>query len=233
MEKYRKLKNNNFVIVELWKIRLSVVILAFICLTGCNSNSVKDIDGNYYRTAKIGNQIWMAENLKTTKLSDGTSIPVVPDYDTWSKLNTPAMSWYNNDSTLKNINGGLYNWQVVDTRKLCPAGWHVPTYRDWFILRMYIKVPELAGGTLKETGTAHWRSPNKGATNSTGFTAIGSGMRSFNGSFNYNRISGLWWSSTLSGNNAYYSILNYKSTAITVEPGSKLNGFSIRCIKDQ
>jgi uncharacterized protein (TIGR02145 family) len=208
-------------------------ILAWIGLSGCNLDTVKDIDGNIYKTVKIGNQVWMAENFKVTRFNDGTPIPLIRNYDKWAGLSSPAMSWYNNDSVNKDIYGSLYNWHVVNSKKLCPAGWHVPTDHDWLTLRMYLMVPEMAGGNLKETGQTNWRSPNTKATNSTGFTARGSGMRSYNGSFNYIKISGYWWSATPSGNNAYYNILNYKSSAITVERGDKGNGFSVRCIKDQ
>jgi len=96
---------------------------------------VKDVDGNYYNVKKIGNQLWFKENLKTTKYNDGTNIPQVTLKANWNALSSGAYSWYNNDSvTYKsktNYIGALYNWYAVNTNKLCPVGWHVPTDEDW------------------------------------------------------------------------------------------------------
>jgi Fibrobacter succinogenes major domain (Fib_succ_major) len=96
----------------------------FFCieLTGCKTNSVKDIDGNVYKAVTIGTQVWMAGNLKTTKYNDGTAIPLVKEDKTWETLNTPAYCWYKNDAVInKNIYGALYNWYTVNTNKLCPS----------------------------------------------------------------------------------------------------------------
>jgi uncharacterized protein (TIGR02145 family) len=131
-----------------------------------------DIDGNYYTTVKIGTQVWIAENLRTTKYSNGTPIPYIEDNKTWSGLTlgvvkTGAYCWYNNDSAkYKNIYGALYNWYaIIDSNGLCPDDWHVPTDGEWAILENYLGGNSVAGGKMKETGLEHWISPNKDATN--------------------------------------------------------------------
>jgi len=104
-------------------LKLFAIVLFLIGFAGCKSNSLKDIEGNKYKTVSIGTQIWMSENLKTTKFNDGTEIPIVTDNEVWAKLQTPALSWYNNDTVEnKKTYGALYNWYSVNTNKLCPAG---------------------------------------------------------------------------------------------------------------
>jgi uncharacterized protein (TIGR02145 family) len=130
-----------------------------------------DDDNNSYPVVKIGNQIWMAENLKVTHYNDGTSIP----YMTGSSAD--AYCWYNNDpSTNKNTYGALYNWAAVFTDKLCPTGWHVPSHSEWGTLTTFLGGDSVAGGKLKENGTTHWNTPNTGATNESGFTALPGSM---------------------------------------------------------
>jgi uncharacterized protein (TIGR02145 family) len=214
-------------------VKLFAVILFWIWVTGCQTNSLKDIEGNVYKTVTIGTQIWMAENLKTTKYNDGTAIPLVTDYDKWAALTTDAYSWYNNDSTNKEVYGALYNWYTVNTNKLCPSGWHIPADAEWTTLVTCLGDSKIAGGKLKETGTNHWKSPNTGATNENGFTALPSGFRSYNGSFNYIGISGYWWSSTeYTATNVYFWNLRYKFSYVYKYISDKPNGFSVRCLKD-
>ena len=199
--------------------------------TGCHS--VKDADGNMYHTVKIGKQVWMKENLKTTRLNDGTPIQMVTSYDRWAELDSPSYSWYNNEIRKKDELGALYNWRTIQTDKLCPAGWHIPTYAEWTQLNNYLKGPIYAGGKLKATGTTYWRPPNTGADNMTGFTALAGGYRSFNGTFNFIRIGGYWWSGSLnSSGNAYFAYLNYKSADLEIRIADKANGFYVRCIKN-
>ncbi len=218
------------------------VILLLIGLTGCQINTVKDIDGNKYKTIKIGTQIWMAEDLKTTRYNDGTTIPVVTNYDDWAALSTPACCWYNNDSANNETYGILYNWYAVNTNKLCPEGWHVPTDEEWNELLKYIRESGSAGGALKEAGTSHWRSPNTGATNESGFTALPGGYRSYNGTFNLLRARSYWWSSTESnwwslGDSsltiAFYRYIHYNENNIYRYVGEKSNGLYVRCLMDQ
>jgi uncharacterized protein (TIGR02145 family) len=136
---------------------------------------VTDIDGNVYNTVTIGDQVWMAENLKTTKLNDGTSISNAIDNIAWASLSTPGYCWFINNRATYEIYGALYNWYAVYTDKLCPTGWHVPSNSEWTTLTDHLGGAEVAGGKLKESGSSHWASPNTGATNVTGFTALPGG----------------------------------------------------------
>jgi uncharacterized protein (TIGR02145 family) len=165
-------------------VKLFAITLFYIGLTGIQAQTVKDIDGNVYKTITIGTQVWMAENLRTTKLDDGKIVPLVTDDKIWAGLNTPAYCWYtNNAPENKNKYGALYNWYTVSTNKLCPRGWHVPTDAEWKTLITNLGGESVAGGKLKEKGTSHWQSPNAGATNETGFTALPSGERKQSGVF--------------------------------------------------
>lgn len=132
---------------------------------------IADADGNTYKIIKIGDQVWTAENLRTTRYNDGTEIPLVTDYTAWTNLTTPAYAWTNNDIGNKSVYGALYNWFAVKTCKLCPSGWHVPTDAEWTILENHLGGISVAGGKMKETGTEHWFAPNTDATNESGFTA--------------------------------------------------------------
>ena len=202
--------------------------------------SVSDVEGNTYKTVTIGNQIWMAENLKTTKYNDGTTIPLVTDSTVWKKLSTPGYCWYNNDATAnKNIYGALYNWYTLNTGKLCPTGWHVPSDAEWTILTTYLGGETVAGGKLKETGTSHWLSPNTGATNESGFAAVPGGYRYFGGTFYDLGGFGYWWSTTESFSMeysfttiAYYLQMYYGYSGVSRSYFEKQRGFSVRCLRD-
>jgi uncharacterized protein (TIGR02145 family) len=195
---------------------------------------VTDIDGNIYNTVSIGTQVWMASNLVTTKYNDGTSIPFVTDNGSWSGLITPAYCWYNNDATTyKATYGALYNWYTVNTGKLCPTGWHVPTDAEWTTLSTYLGGESIAGGALKETGTNHWISPNTGATNTFGFTGLPGEMRNGSGVFDPIGYYGYWWTATqYSAGYALYWYLGYNFTNIFGANGYMRIGFSVRCVKD-
>jgi len=214
------------------KIRFSALLIASLSLTGVRAQTVKDIDGNVYKTVTIGTQTWMAENLKTTKLSDGTPIPLVSVYDEWQALSTPGYSWYENNATSKNSYGALYNWYAVNTGKLCPSGWHAPSDGEWSALTNYYGVEEIAGGMLKEKGTTHWQDPNGGATNEGGFTALPGGHRGFNGGYGDQGDFGYWWSSTESNaTEAWYRIIGYRESNIQrLSFGRKNSGYSVRCV---
>jgi len=196
---------------------------------------VLDPDGNLYSVVKIGDQVWMAENLKTTKYKDGIGIPLVTNNEDWANLTTPGYCWQgNNQATYGDIYGALYNWYAVETGKLCPDGWHVPTDSDWAILTTYLGGEAEAGGKLKEEGTTHWESPNTGATNETGFTALpGSCRIHYDGSFADVGFYGYWWSSDeFNYDQAWCVRLSYESGNIARRIQMMKHGFSVRCIKD-
>lgn len=208
--------------------------ITFILWINQPGPQVNDIDGNTYNSVKIGNQIWMAENLKTTKYKNGTSIPNVTNNEEWGRLSTPAYCWYNNDAPTNKANyGAMYNWYTVSTGNLCPAGWHVPSYVQWTTLTTYLGGIIGAGGKLKEAGTTHWDSPNTGAINETGFTALPGGSCNISWFANI-RGYGHWWSSTEGGTyNAGALYMSYLTSDVTISyNGYKYGGFSVRCLKD-
>ena len=202
---------------------------------------VTDVDGNYYHTVKIGSQVWMAENLKTSKYNDGRAIPLVTDNTHWAGLSAPAYCWYNNDeSGFKATYGALYNWNAVNTDYICPTGWHVPDDAEWTTLTTFVGGMSVAGGKLKEKGTAHWLWDNSVSTDENGFTALPGGFRLMENFVSIGSL-GIWWSSSefspgglpyrpeesgrhLEMNNSYdYALLGNVL---------KLNGLSVRCLKD-
>jgi uncharacterized protein (TIGR02145 family) len=221
------------------------LLLVLTGLAGCNSGSEKsqnkeqitDIEGNTYTTITIGDQVWMAENLKTSTFSDGTPIQKVEDYEEWANLTLPAYCWYNNDSLNSDDFGALYNCYTIETEKLCPDGWHVPTDEDWIELETALGGAGIAGGAMKESGTAHWKTPNTLASNESGFTALPGGYRSYNGTFNLMRIESYWWSTSEKNwygltNTVIYRNLKYDDQILIRLVAEKANGFSVRCVKN-
>ena len=192
--------------------------------------SVSDNDGNTYKTIKVGSQTWMAENLKSTKFNDNTPIPFVTEVAIWSALSTAAYTWYNNDSIAY---GALYNWYAVNTGKLCPAGWHVPSDDEWTGLTTYLGGDSIAGDKIKETGTLHWITPNTGATNERGLTGLPGGYRSNFGTFGNIKKIGYWWSSTSFNTvDAYYRFISSDFEPVIRSNSSQKGGFSVRCVMD-
>src|SRR5664280_2706679 len=179
--------------------------------TGLTYGTMTDQDGNIYKTITIGTQTWMAENLRTTKYRDSTEIPNVTDNTAWDALTTGAYCNYNNTTSADTIAtyGRLYNWYAAtDSRNIAPAGWHVPTDAEWTTLTTYLGGESVAGGKMKETGITHWISPNTGATNESGFSALPSGMRNwYDGLYIYLVVSTNFWSTT--ANMAPYSYSCY------------------------
>jgi uncharacterized protein (TIGR02145 family) len=204
---------------------------------------VSDIDGNIYKTIQIGTQTWMAENLKTTKYSDGIAIPLVAGGSyLWWTLTTPGYCWYNNDEpTFKSVYGSLYNWYAVNTGLLCPSGWHVPSDQEWTLLTDFLGGESIAAGKIRETGITHWISPNEGTTNESGFTALPGGYRDSNGDtpsnpvalFWSNTMAGYWWTSTPDNNLFSFSRdISSGGTLVSKRSFSVRAGFSVRCLKD-
>ena len=203
----------------------------------------KDVEGTVYKSVYIGNQLWQAENLRTTKFTDGTPVLMVENQTNWfknfsSNTSQPMVSIYNNDLSLKQHQGVLYNWYVIDSlsngnKKICPQGWHVPTDNDWKILEEYLGGSERAGGKMKEVGSLNWVNPNTSATNESLFSALPSGYRLYNGNYSYMGNYGFYWSSTENGtSHAYFRYLYNESARIIKNSIYKSSGFSIRCIKD-
>ncbi|WP_462282072.1 FISUMP domain-containing protein [Salinivirga cyanobacteriivorans] len=210
-------------------------------------DGVTDIDGNNYISVIIGNQEWMAENLKTTTYNTGTAIDLVTDNADWDNYTTGAYCWYDNDeATYGDIYGALYNWYTVETGSLCPDGWHVPTDNEWKTLEMNLGISQ------SEIDEIDFRGTNEGSmlagnaelwnegelTNniefgSSNFTALPSGFRSYNGSFTDFGNDGGWWTATVyDSDEAWLRIIDSYSSKIFRYYYFNENGLSVRCIKD-
>lgn len=195
-------------------------------------NTVTDIDGNEYKVVTIGNQVWMAENLRTTKYNNGTSISVVTDKDTWQNLTSAGMCWYDfEQGKYSSVYGALYNGYVIETDKVCPTGWHVPTDKDWDELQQ--PYGAYAGIQLKEQGNHHWKDNSPKVTNETGFTALGSGYINSVGYFNSINGTGVWWTKTAASQTDLATRAMWgNNNSLGKGRYPKKSGNSIRCIKD-
>lgn len=201
------------------------------------TGTLTDIDGNVYRTVKIGTQWWMAENLKVTKYRNGDAIANVTDKKEWTKLEAGAYCNYDNNEANVDTYGRLYNWFAVnDSRSIAPAGWHVPGDEEWDILVNFLK--SRVGGKMKTTGTVEagtglWYSPNEGATNESGFSAVPSGCRHTDGNYYYIGIyADIWSSMELNSDYACNRELYNLGPDVYRLYNSKQVGFSVRLIKD-
>jgi uncharacterized protein (TIGR02145 family) len=206
------------------------------------SNQVVDIDDNIYNSVRFLDQIWMTENLKTSKLNDGTPIPQIIDKIAWKKQESPSYCWYDNQEAYKVTYGALYNWQAVNTGKLCPVGWHVSSDTEWDKLLKFISsiipldyLKEQVGVYLKEQGLKHWEKPNKGFnTIYSCFAALPGGFRDEIGEFKEIGMEGYWWSFFDNLSSTYwYHQMGYNSGEV-FRKNSKYKpiGLSVRCIKD-
>jgi uncharacterized protein (TIGR02145 family) len=221
---------------------------------------VKDIDGNIYNTVKIGNQVWMAENLRVTKYPDGTPIPMVTENSAWNALTITdrAYTFYNNNIANAKVWGGYYTWSTVtngsssntnpsNIQGICPNGWHVPSDAEYQELELYIGMSPSdtsktgisrgtnEGGKLKEAGLNHFWSPNAGATNETGFTGLPAGNRTFNSGFdNLNKYASFWTSRRGTGDNAGSRVLYYQYSTFGryLNDNDNRTGISCRCLKN-
>jgi uncharacterized protein (TIGR02145 family) len=216
--------------------------------------TVTDIDGNLYNVISIGTQCWMQSNLATTHYNDNNDIPNITDGLAWVALTTGAYCWYNNDyNTYGSIYGAMYNWYAVNTGKLCPTNWHVPSHDEWTTLERAICTSSTCatdfpydmtsvsprgtdeGGKLKEAGLTHWNSPNLGATNSSGFTALPAGYRRYHdGVFGFLGGYDAWWTSTLKDStHSWYRAVRNDISKIGRDYGNGNEwGLSVRCLHD-
>jgi uncharacterized protein (TIGR02145 family) len=217
-----------------------------------NAETVTDIDGNVYTTVKIGRQVWTVENLKTANYNDNTAIPLVKDKDEWGKCelsNKAAYCWYNNNIAYKEKYGALYNWYAVNTGKLAPKGWHVPTDAEWDELQEYLIANGYNwDGTTEDNNIAKamaaktdWLADDYEGTigndlsknNRSGFSALPGGCRYPIGFFDNQGEIVYWWSTMEYGSSdAYDRELNYNYSALTKLDYHKNSGFSVRLVRD-
>ena len=202
--------------------------------TTATTQPVTDIDGNTYNTVQIGTQVWMSENLKTSRYRNGGSIPYVVGNTEWVALITGAWSNYDHDVAANNsIYGKLYNWYTTLGDTLCPTGWHVPIDAEWTTLTDYLGRESVAGGKMKSVGTQYWNDPNIGANNESGFSAVPGGFRNFDGSFDGILNFTFFWSSTEINNSlAWYRNLDYNYSDAFRNSTNGSVGASVRCLKD-
>ncbi|MFZ4399128.1 MAG: fibrobacter succinogenes major paralogous domain-containing protein [Bacteroidales bacterium] len=227
---------------------LIFIIFSFFCFSQEKSEiQITDIDGNIYNTLKIGNQIWLKENLKVSRFNNGDPIKLITDTFAWTKLSTPAYCNYNNSENIAQEYGRLYNYYTVaDERKLCPVGFHVPNDNEWETLSFFLGGKMVAGGKMKEPGTKHWRSPNVITIDTTngnfteipiyesGFSALPAGRQYHNCYTFLGEYTQMWsvtqcefdddlvWCRYLTFSLPHFSRFTYK----------KHYGLSVRCLKD-
>jgi len=223
-----------------WLVTLGLyVVLATACggSDPARPTTMTDVDGNTYATVTIGAQVWTAESLRTTRYADGSPIPLVTDGTAWSGLTDGARCSYANDAANGAAYGLLYNWYAVsDGRALCPAGWHVPSWAEWETLVTTLGGLGVAGGRLREAGTAHWSSPNTDATNSSGFTALPAGYRYATGFFFDLQQVAFFWTSTSNGtadNASALSLFHDDAAAYDEANNDARNGLSVRCLANR
>jgi uncharacterized protein (TIGR02145 family) len=216
-----------------------------------------DIDHNIYYTVKIGNQIWMSDNLKATRYSDGSTIPRVEERQDWFNfsLYTRAYCWYDNYGAVGATYGALYTWPAAmniysgndikpgKVQGVCPDGWHLPDDSEWKQLEIFLGMSqaeadgenwrgENEGGAMKHSGTQYWTSPNTSSTNSSGFNSLPAGWRDGAGYFRNFGTSARFWTSSKRGDYAWVRQLDYNSSQIFRGTLGLYEGISVRCIKD-
>ena len=246
------MKNKNSIQFNLFIAIGLVLFLTSSCVKDeTQFGTVTDIDGNVYNTITIGTQTWMVENLKTTKYNDGNAIPNVTDYTDWNNLTTPAYCWYGDHVSNKATYGALYNWYTVNTGKLAPTGWHIPTDDEWTILENYL----IANGFNYDgtttgnkyakalaSNTGWTSSTNEGAVgntdypakrNATGFSTLPGGLRINDMGFVSIGDQGYWWSSSEGDtNHAWYRFMSCGNSHVVGGDMPKIWGSSVRCLRD-
>lgn len=231
-------------------IRFKVIALGIIflpmmpVLTGCDPDhspappvvtdpvTVTDIDGNVYTTVRIGTQLWTVENLRTTRYNDGAGITTGLSNTAWGDATTGAYAIYADDNTNNTIYGKLYNWHAVNTGKLAPAGWHIPSRAEWDVLVDYLGGTSQAGGSMKSTSSL-WIAPNSGASNNSGFSALPGGWKGSGGNYSLIGASAYWWASSernvASGD---YLRVDNDLAGAAGNAAVKQFGYAVRCVKD-
>ena len=224
-------------------LRLCFGLLIFILLPtemNAQTDSITDREGNTYKIIEIGEQWWMAENLKATKYANGDSIPYLSNAEDWKNTAIGAYCYYENNSENISSYGNLYNWHAIsDARGICPEGWHVPSDRDWMILEKFLGMSSAEAARM----TA-WRGTNEGdklkhesygGNNASGFSALGTGYRDPQGIFKAMGTDNDYWTSTAYMNNGNVEgilrgFLNNRSSIVRNfhVPGY---GFCVRCIR--
>lgn len=239
---------------KLWKsLFVLMVIIASSCSKGddstnsTSSGTVTDIDGNIYHTVTLGTQVWMVENLKTTKYRNGDPIPSITDLTVWANLTTGAQCNYNNDATIGLKYGKLYNgYAVNDSRNIAPTGWHIPTNAEWMTLENYVTANLGTSGSIAKAlgAKTDWTSDNDAGSigndltknNVTGFTALPGGCRGYLFGIyhphDYVNYGGYWWSITINPYIADCYYLNYDSSNLNGWNFGANNGFSVRCVRN-
>jgi len=246
-------------ITLLFGLGLSIVLCFYACKKdelelGCvatNPDTATDIDGNIYETVTIGTQVWMTENLRTTRFSNGDSIANVTDDADWKNLTTAAFCWFNNDDANEEIYGKLYNWHAVsDSANISPTGWHVPTDEEWKTLETYLGmesadvdssgflfrgIAQNVGGKIRLSGTEFWITPNDSSTNESCFSGLPGGSRQEDGTFtNLGYFSG-WWTDSEKPTGqpgALYRSVSSENGSFSKSAYRFQNGVYIRCVKD-
>ena len=218
-----------------WFKKLLLIAMASMGISNVESQSVKDINGNSYKTVVIGKQTWMAENLNVNKFKNGDVIAEAKTYVEWKTAGEnkqPAWCYYNNDPINGRTYGKLYNWYAVnDSRGLAPLGWRVPSIEEWSDLTDFLGGDETAGEKMKST--SGWPLNGNG-TNESGIAGIPAGQRDFDGMFSYINEYGIWWSSSSGAADDYATLLNIGSESNEVRKGDEdmSDGSSVRCLKD-
>jgi len=213
-----------------------------VWIEGKKLTTVTDVDQNVYNIVKIGDQIWMKENLKVTNYNNNIPIPNIMTGSEWNNLSTGAYCWYDNNESYKNTTyGAIYNWFAVNTGILCPTGWHVPTDDEWKILEMNLGMTQeqADGYWLRGTdegsklkSTSGWINDGNG-TNSSGFTAQAAGFFSTQPQFSYFGVYGVWWTASDAYDIAAWDRYLINSTnSVGRDRSSKIEGFSVRCLKN-
>lgn len=216
---------------------LILVITLMTAISDIQAENIADIDGSMHKTVTIGNQVWMQENLNITRYRNGDIIRQAKTNEEWNDAGANGEGvwcYYNNDPAHGKKYGKLYNWYAVhDPRGLAPAGWHIPTDKEWTTVTSALGGENIAGGKMKFSGISQWQSPNIGSNNDSNFSALPSGMRGINGNFSFIGESAYFWTySEYSPTKAWYRVLNHHLITVVRSSEEKIDGLSVRCIAD-